>query len=317
MKNISSNQLCKLFLQEKQFKGTKESTIANYYTLIEKHILPRLPKKARKIKRTIKEQFFELRKFLSNQSCINVIRLTNQILKFAYTEDYIRDAVNIPEPTSTENEITIFTDEEQVILIEYLLSHVSNINFCILLSLLGGCRIGELSALQESEICEEYAKIDFTLQRIKNLDGVSGKTKIVRTKPKSKKSIRKVYLEESVLKQYFKMLTLTNNNFYLTTNSEKYTEPKQLERLFDRILEECHIEHKTFHTLRHTFATNCVRSGIDLKVLADLMGHSDTNVTLKYYIYVDEYIKVKSLDKLTKFLDLTRFLDILKHNSYA
>ena len=41
----------------------------------------------------------------------------------------------------------------------------------------------------------------------------------------------------------------------------------------------------TPHVLRHTFCTEMANSGIDLKSLQYLMGHSDAGVTLNVYTH--------------------------------
>lgn len=41
------------------------------------------------------------------------------------------------------------------------------------------------------------------------------------------------------------------------------------------------------HMLRGTFATRCAEAKIDPNVLKEILGHSDTAVTMKYYIDID------------------------------
>ena len=41
-----------------------------------------------------------------------------------------------------------------------------------------------------------------------------------------------------------------------------------------------------FHSLRHTHATWCLANGVDLKTLADRLGHSNEATTLKLYAHL-------------------------------
>ena len=52
------------------------------------------------------------------------------------------------------------------------------------------------------------------------------------------------------------------------------------------------------YDLRHAFATNALRRGIDIGTVAKLMGHTSTAMIVKYYQYVGDQDKLKALEKL-------------------
>lgn len=52
------------------------------------------------------------------------------------------------------------------------------------------------------------------------------------------------------------------------------------------------------YDLRHAFATNALRRGIDIGTVAKLMGHTSTSMIVKYYQYVGDQDKLKALEKL-------------------
>ena len=51
--------------------------------------------------------------------------------------------------------------------------------------------------------------------------------------------------------------------------------------------------------MRHTFCTNMVNAGIDLKSLQYLMGHSDVKVTLDVYSHIDYERAAAEMIRLT------------------
>lgn len=56
-------------------------------------------------------------------------------------------------------------------------------------------------------------------------------------------------------------------------------------------------KHITWHCARHTFATNILKNGADVKVVADLLGHSGLRYVEKYTRAVDEK-KIKAINTL-------------------
>lgn len=57
------------------------------------------------------------------------------------------------------------------------------------------------------------------------------------------------------------------------------------------------------YDLRHAFATNALRKGIDIGTVAKLMGHTSTVMIVKYYQYVGNSDKLNALEKLAQCMD--------------
>ena len=55
------------------------------------------------------------------------------------------------------------------------------------------------------------------------------------------------------------------------------------------------------HSLRHTYGTRCVESGMAPVVIQKLMGHSDISVTLNTYTTVFDKFKENEIDKVNKY----------------
>lgn len=54
------------------------------------------------------------------------------------------------------------------------------------------------------------------------------------------------------------------------------------------ILERAECKHVPFHALRHTFATQVLRYGMDVKTLASTIGHESVETTLNVYSHTTD-----------------------------
>lgn len=238
---------------------------------------------------------------LATKTLKDILSIFKSILKYIerkYNIDYKLDLISSPK--HEQNEIKILKDDERKKLERYCLESNSLKNIGIVMCLNTGLRLGEICALTWDNIDfdENSFIINKTIQRI-----YKGKnnTSILLDTPKTKKSIRKIPIPRKILST-LKTLKKANNyrgdEFFLTGNKDKYVEPRTYQRLFKRCLRICNIHDYNFHILRHTFATNCIKIGMDAKSLSELLGHSDVNITLNKYVHSSYNIQKKFLDKL-------------------
>lgn len=193
------------------------------------------------------------------------------------------------------NGISVFTPGEQTRLTAYLLQNMDSYKLGIIVCLLTGIRLGEICALETDDIQMENKRLIIrrTVQRIKATDGTN-KTALYITSPKTKHSQREIPIcttLETLLKNHM------GTKKYLV-NGNKPMEPRTYQYMFARFLQEALLEKKNFHTLRHTFATNCIDSGMDPKCLSEILGHSDVKTTLNKYVHPTLAMKQKQMDSL-------------------
>lgn len=56
------------------------------------------------------------------------------------------------------------------------------------------------------------------------------------------------------------------------------------------------------HALRHTFATRLCEAGVNIKVIQDVLGHSDFGTTMNVYTEATKDLKQKEFKSLEEFI---------------
>ena len=117
------------------------------------------------------------------------------------------------------------------------------------------------------------------------------------TNPKSESSKRLIPLTDEMMR-LLKQLKREGDYVF---GRNKPLEPRTLQYQMRKILREADVENRNFHILRHTFATNCVESGMDIKTLSVILGHSDVKITLNRYVHPTLDSKRKQIGQLLDF----------------
>lgn len=290
----------------------KESTYANYSTNIFNHIIPKLGDYYLKnINHKIIQDFLlDLSKDgnksgdggLSEKTIKDIAIIVKGSIKRAINDNiinYIELSFNYPK-THKEEKIYVLTKSEQNKITNYSIENLNNKNLGILISLYSGLRIGEVCALRWKNI--DFKKgiltINKTIQRVYIKDKDKNISKVIITAPKTKNANRDIPINNcflSILKNF-----KGKDNEYIISGNEKYIEPRTYRKYFEKVLKVNKLKHINFHSLRHTFATNCISAGVDYKTVSELLGHANVNITLNLYVHPRMSQKKKCIDLISK-----------------
>ena len=280
----------------------KQSTYSKYSNICKCHILPFLG--------DIKINLFcneDINKFLDNISNLaektqnDILCVVKMIYAFAESLGYKGNAcmkmisVRVPH-----KQMRVLSIQEQIILSDYLVKDMDLCKLGTYIALCTGIRIGELCALKKDNISFEnnFIHIGATMQRVQ-VENSEQKTEVTITEPKSYCSIRNIPITKPLVDFLQKLChCMPDNAYILTGDSVRFIEPAVMRYHFSRQLKACGLENVRFHTLRHSFATRCVETGIDIKTLSEILGHENVNITLNRYVHSSMKLKRDSIERL-------------------
>lgn len=300
-RRVSFERIANEWLAQKE-NEIKQSTYANYMYLINRYLMPELKELS------IQDlEVYDFNKFikrwleiLSSKTIRDIIAVLKSILR--YTENNYKMKYNIDKITIPKLEIEkikTLSKREKTRLENYCLKHNTLRNIGIIVCLYTGMRIGEICAIKWKNIDLEKKGIHVkaTLQRSYKKEGNG--TKIIIDTPKTRESIRNIPITNKLCEILRPLKAKYSKEDYLLTGDEnKIIEPRNYNYEFKRTLRECRIKSYKFHVLRHTFATDCIDVGMDVKSLSEILGHSDVNITLNRYVHSSYKHKKKYMEKL-------------------
>lgn len=278
----------------------KESTYCNYLFKIEKYLFPEIGNKDIATMNDYNHLIEKLLQYLSPKTVRDIMAILKSILTY-YEEEY-ETSLKIKKlslPKQEKSRIKVFTQKEKEKIEKYCMQEKTLKGLGIIICLNTGLRIGEICALKWENINfeEKLIYVKKTLQRVYIKD--EAKSKIVIDKPKSEASVRVIPMNRKI----FEMLKYLRKDakeqdYVLSGSSENFVEPRNYQHYFKMLLHKNKMQSYKFHILRHTFATNCMEVGMDMKSLSEILGHSNVNITLNIYVHSSNKMKKKFLEKL-------------------
>lgn len=264
----------------------KSSTFASYKNKMDVHVLPHIgsiklqelqpkdigyliQKMAKELKASSIRSIFSVLK-----TCINKAFSIQLLSKDPCT------GITLPKVEKTKVQALSTTDQKRL-----LKETTTNKKyFSISLALQTGLRIGEICGLKWSDIDFENKTlgVNRTLLRIQSNGKTEKKTEVVEMTPKSSNSQRRIPITE-VLNAHLLELKRNSTSEYVISNKDKAIEPRTIAYRFQMVRKKIGLEHFSFHSLRHTFATRCLEAGGNIATISSLLGHSSTKMTLDCY----------------------------------
>lgn len=212
-------------------------------------------------------------------------------LRYAYAHKDItyNPSVDLKPPSKAnvqkaKKKVVAYSKEEQSKLRSVLNTHKREAYSVIDLMIETGIRPGEALALNWEDVFIERKRI-YVHQTVVNL--ANKKQSYVQEGAKSETSNRYVPLSPRAIEILQDLKSLKGNEEFLFKNRDGTRLSYESLRYQCQIAckESC-IQYHGLHVFRHTFATNQFYKGTNVKILSQILGHSETSVTYNIYIHL-------------------------------
>lgn len=169
--------------------------------------------------------------------------------------------LNIANPKKNRKIPVILSVQE----VKKLIDYTKNIKHKLILKLLYGCglRVSELTNLEKQDL-----NFDENLIHIRLGKG---------------KKDRFVKLPESIKENLKSYINLDESDILFSSQRGGKLTTKTIQLILKNAAKKAKIKKRVYpHLLRHSFATHLLESGVDLRIIQKLLGHSDIKTTQIY-----------------------------------
>ncbi|MCH5299757.1 MAG: site-specific integrase [Ruminococcus sp.] len=320
-------------------RGIRPNTYRNYCYMYEQYVKDSIGEMyISAIKKSDIKRFFNYladERRLKEGTVEAVQTILHQVLQIAVDDDWIEknpsdQAVKELKRSHQWNtqKRQALTKEQQDLLMSFLSKNTPNRRwYPITAVLLGtGMRVGEATGLLWCDVDFENdtINVDHTLvyysKGVHNCDFAINDTKTPASKrliPMTKQVKRAFLMEKKMQEQIGIVCTVEvdgYSNFIFCNRFGGLHHQGSLNKAYKRIIRDCNdaeflksenpkvlLPNFSCHNLRHTFATRLCESGMNLKMIQDILGHVDVATTINIYTHVTKEIRNQAKDIMEEY----------------
>ena len=156
-----------------------------------------------------------------------------------------------------------------------------------------GLRAGEAIALRwdNIDLDKGFIHVKQNASVVKCRDGKENKYQVVITTVKTKTGNRIVPCNEKALQalralQDYQKSHHIHSDYVDCNDKGELLSQQTLPKILKAILKAADVPYRSVHSFRHTFATNLIQAGVDVKVVSQLLGHSSVKITYDTYVHM-------------------------------
>ena len=165
---------------------------------------------------------------------------------------------------------------------------------------LSGLRIGELMALNNSDINSDYISINKTWETT---------ARVLAPAPKTASSFREVYMRPELRQvvneiisymRVYKFERGIRSDLFICNQKGGIIHYDTFRKYLHQVAAESLGRDITPHALRHTAASLLIADGVPLDVVSRMLGHDGSRITKQIYIHITQELKNRDRDILEK-----------------
>lgn len=304
-------QFLEYWLEDVQKAKVRLITYECYRSLIDTHLLPTLGH-IRLQKLTVQQVQALYVKKLKEGLSIGTVRNIHAVLHTAlgYAKRIKLVGYNVCDdaelPTYRQYKAQILSPEQAQMFLQKVREH--HLEALVTLALATGMRKGEMLGLRWQDI--DLEKGSLHIQRTLVYITYHG---FKEGEPKTETSRRNIVLPQfviEVLKRHRTTqlearlktgVTWIDRDLVFPNAHGDFLLPTTLASQFARLLKDVGLPQMRFHDLRHSAATLLLSMGVSMKVVQELLGHSNFSITANVYTHVLPSMQQEAMDKMDAF----------------
>ena len=306
-KEITFEALFDKWLEDKS-KNVNEHTITIYRSYFDKYLPEHL--KSCAVNRIYPDEWSDIKSDMLDGTAPNGSKVPNTTARqalsvyrsaFAYGENMF--GLNNPAKdeqisSKTMYSVTVFTEAEVKKMIKAI-KPFDIYHLGIMICLYTGIEINEICALKWGNIDTENG-----LLMIHKVIGCINKSKgfvkdnVVLVEPKNRRVIRDLPIPTWIVKQLGIMKPIHDDEEFFLAGQDGNAYPTTFRTKYSVFLKNAGIEKRIINALRHTFAMTCIKKNVDVKTLSEMLGHSNSTVTIRMYYGVRKKDKREIIENL-------------------
>ena len=280
----------------------RPNTLRNYRSYIENHIRPALGDKqlARITPKDVQRFYEKLSDCLASGTVRRIHTTLHGVLRAAQQAHLIASnpTEQIIAPKFSYGAKQILTNEQLDVFMKVIAEDKIWYDF-FYIELTTGLRRGEICGLK----WEDFDEVSGTLKICRTLYRETGGG-LTTGDTKTSAGTRKIVLPASTaaLLSKRKASALTEWIFPNPLKPEQPADPGSAYRQLKVLLKQAGLPNIRFHDLRHTFATHALASGVDVKTLSSILGHTRAAFTLDTYTHTTGDMQKRASEVVGDFL---------------